>query len=45
MRPWGAAIVGVVASFLMKGIEQLLFKLRIDDPLNAVGSELMFDLI
>ncbi|XP_059177889.1 putative ammonium transporter 1 [Physella acuta] len=37
MRPWGAAIVGVVASFLMKGIEQLLFKLKIDDPLNAVG--------
>ncbi|KAH9518779.1 ammonium transporter Amt1 [Bulinus truncatus] len=37
LRPWGAAAVGFVASFIMKGIESLLFKLKIDDPVNAVG--------
>lgn len=39
MRPWSAAIVGFVASFLMKAFEYLLLKLRIDDPVNAVGSK------
>ncbi|XP_055899273.1 putative ammonium transporter 1 isoform X2 [Biomphalaria glabrata] len=37
MRPWSAAVVGFVASFLMKAFEYLLLKLRIDDPVNAVG--------
>uniref|UniRef100_A0A2C9KVJ1 Ammonium transporter AmtB-like domain-containing protein n=1 Tax=Biomphalaria glabrata TaxID=6526 RepID=A0A2C9KVJ1_BIOGL len=37
MRPWSAAIVGFLASFIMKGLERALMKLQIDDPLNAVG--------
>ncbi|KAI8781078.1 ammonium transporter 1 [Biomphalaria glabrata] len=37
VRPWGAAVVGLVASFIMKGIELLLLRYKIDDPLNACG--------
>ncbi|CAL1528304.1 unnamed protein product [Lymnaea stagnalis] len=37
MRIWGAAVVGLVAPFYMKVIELLLIKLKIDDPVNAVG--------
>ncbi|KAH9513748.1 ammonium transporter Amt1 [Bulinus truncatus] len=37
MRPWGAALVGFIAAFIMKALEKLLIRFEIDDPLNAVG--------
>ncbi|CAL1540117.1 unnamed protein product [Lymnaea stagnalis] len=37
MKPWGAVIVGFVGALIMNCIERLVLKLKIDDPLNAVG--------
>ncbi|KAL6072644.1 ammonium transmembrane transporter [Balamuthia mandrillaris] len=33
--PWGALIIGFLASFVYKGCSELLLKLRIDDPVDA----------
>ncbi|KAH9513749.1 ammonium transporter Amt1 [Bulinus truncatus] len=45
MRPWGAALVGFIAAFIMKALEKLLIRFEIDDPLNAVGTFDLYALI
>lgn len=40
IRPWGAAIVGAFSGLFFNAVSQIMTKLRIDDPLDAVAVHL-----